>query len=233
MGRVGLDVRLVSCTPDAEHLVADAARLCYADDEVVKGLFDFDNIDEVDDARMISNLVKMGHMSPLEKAKYSFFVQGVSRALTHQLVRHRMASPTQRSQRYVEHGDFDFVVPESVVSAGLEGRFIEMMGTIGNFYDELRGGVPKEDARYVLPNACETKIEIDMNAVSLLNVFNKRLCFRAQGEIRELAENMYDLVSEVSPNIFRYAGPDCVRGDCRQLKMSCGRASEMREKYGK
>lgn len=231
MGEVSLDVKLISYTPNAEHIVADAARLCYADDDVVKKLFDFEDIDLVDDARLIGNLIRMGHISPLEKAHYSFFIQGVSRAFTHQLVRHRMASPTQRSQRYVEHNDFGFVVPDSVVEAGKRDRYIEMMGVVRDFYEELCGNVPREDARYVLPNSCETKISFDINACSLLNVFSKRLCLKAQDEFRKVAGKMRDLVMEISPNIFKYAGPDCVYSNCRQEERGCGRSKEIRKFY--
>lgn len=244
MGEVGLSVKLLDYTKDAEKIVADAARVCYASDERVKGLFGEETSKE-EDARLIKMLAKMGHFSPFEHAKWTFFIEGVSRALTHQLVRHRVASYSQRSQRYVsfEKDEFDYVVPDSIKEAGMSERYHEMMNIVAEFYRELSSGLEEklglggedlfQDARYILPNACETKIVVTMNARELIQVFFKeRLCNRAQWEIRNLAKKMLELCYPTAPNIFSFAGPECyVNGRCAQGKKSCGKMKEMQEYF--
>lgn len=241
MKEAKLEVRLISHTPNPEHLIADAARLCYADDEQVEKLFD-KKIESIDDARMIKILVQMQHMSPLEHASYSFFVRGVSRAMTHQLVRHRIASYSQRSQRYVTHKDFEFIIPHTIKEAGMTAKYTEMMKQIGKFYEELSDGLEEElalkgearnqDARYILPNSCETKIIMTMNARELLHFFHERLCNRAQWEIREASEKMLELAYPTAPNIFSYAGPACVsEGKCYQRKKGCGFPDDKKEYF--
>ena len=130
MPEVTPKVKLVRYTPNPENVIADAARVCYADDKTVQNLFE-GNMDSVDDARMVRTLVKMKHLSPVEHPSWTFHIEGVSRALTHQLVRHRLASYSQRSQRYVQHADFDFIIPHTIKEAGMEERYKEMIR--GNF----------------------------------------------------------------------------------------------------
>lgn len=225
-----------------EHLVANMARLCYADDEKLKKMFRKNKINEVDDAKLIRMLADMRHWSPFEHASYTFKIEGVSRILTHQLVRQRTGKFSQRSQRYVGHNEFDFIVPPNIIRAGLEERYREMMRIEGDFYEELSNGLERElgitgesvseDVRYVLPGACETKIGITFDAHNFLNFLNKRLCGRAQWEIRRIAEQMLALARPTAPNIFRYAGPDCyTEGRCHEGKKTCGKAKEMRELY--
>lgn len=173
--------------------------------------------------------IRSGHESVLEHAVYTFEVKGVSRALTHQLVRHRIASYSQQSQRYVKITDMDgYVIPKSVDEWNMLNDYCSIMGEIWEYYDRLiKAGVPVEDARYILPNACTTNIIITMNARELLHFFALRCCNRAQWEIRELAEKMLELCREVSLAIFDDAGPSCVRdGFCRESK-SCGRAPKL------
>jgi len=236
------EVRLITCTADAEKLVCGAAKLCYAEDSATV----FEHGDgEV--RTFLSRLRKMGHLSPFEHASYTFLLEGVSRALTHQLVRHRIASYSQRSQRYVTHESFDYIVPPS-----LEGKTVETEdGTVDavDYYrsfmersaetyrilrDALGGGgeSANQDARYVLPNAVETKIMVTMNARELFHFFGERLCRRAQWEIGRTAEEMLRLVKEATPVIFRNIGPKCVRlGRCPEGKLTCGKFAEMRERY--
>jgi thymidylate synthase (FAD) len=191
----------------------------------------------------------MGHMSPIEHASFTFYIQGVSRAMTHQVVRHRIASYSQRSQRYVKHDGFDYVVPPQLegkrVSTGggecdAVQYFEETMRIIADRYAHLNaalgdtGETSNEDARYVLPNACETKMFVTMNARELLHFFEERLCMRAQWEIREVADLMLGALRQVCPGVFKGAGPKCLRyGHCPEGKMTCGRFDEMKERYAR
>ena len=188
---------------------------------------------------------------------FSFAIEGVSRSLLAQITRHRMASYSVQSQRYVRERGFEYVVPPEIDKIP-EARalFIKAMDDDQRTYEELTAklmedhlkklldaGVPEkkarsqaekkaiEDARYVLPNACATRIVMTANARSLQNFFRLRCCSRAQWEIRELAEEMYRLVYEVAPTLFRNAGPSCTCGGCTEGKMTCGKAAEVREKY--
>jgi len=234
------EVRLISYTPNPEHLIADNARVCYAEDEDLQKIFSSQaKIDSIDDGRMIKIITSMNHLSPIEHASYNFFIEGVSRAMTHQLVRHRLASYSQRSQRYVNHAKFGFIIPPSIKEAGLENRYVEIMEQIGEFHKEiakgleeklgLKGESKNQDSRYILPNACETKIGMTMNARELLHFFSERLCNRAQWEIREVAEKMLKLVYPTAPNIFLNVGPACIGSKCLQGKKTCGKAIEKKE----
>jgi len=213
-----MKVTLLAYTQNADAICAAAGNSCYSDrpsSEIVG---------DVDSAKMLSKIVGMGHHSVIEHASFTFCVEGVSRALTHQLVRHRMASYSQQSQRYVSLEEPTFVVPHTVESdpTAMEvyGR---VMDAIWDAYRELESiGIPPEDARYLLPNGCTTNITITMNARELLHFFSLRCCNRAQWEIREMADEMLALCMEVSPIIFSKAGPPCVRGPCPEGKLSCG-----------
>lgn len=218
-----MKVVLLTHTPDPERLVAAAARLCYAEalpEEVLAEM----PPEEI--RSFLARLVAMDHLSPFEHASFTFAVSGVSRALTHELVRHRIASYSQRSQRYVNEEGFSFVTPPSIAADQAASRiFAETMATLRQAYAELLGlGIPREDARFVLPNACATQIVVTMNARSLRNFFALRCCGRAQWEIRELAWRMLEIVRQVAPGLFVDAGPPCeATGRCNQGKMSCGR----------
>lgn len=235
-------VTLVRATPDPDQAISVAAKLCYASD--TDGLFDQDPGQTED---FVHKLIRMGHMSPVEHASFTFYIEGVSRAMTHQLVRHRLASYSQRSQRYVGHDDFDYIVPPQLEGKTVEidGRtidavtyFEESMALIAQRYAKLNdalgrtGEKSNEDARYVLPNACETKILVTMNARELLGFFAERLCMRAQWEIRGVAEQMLDLVKQACPAVFGHAGPKCLRqGGCTEGKMTCGQYAEIKQRY--
>lgn len=217
-----MDVQLLAWTGEPEQTVAAAARLCYSSasaSELAR------RMTPERQASFIEKLVEMGHQSPLEHASFTFAIEGVSRALSHQLVRHRIASYSQKSQRYVEEGGFSYIIPPSVAaSPGARRLFVEQMAHIREAYQRLREIVPKEDARYVLPNACETRLVVTMNARSLLHFFRVRCCRRAQWEIRHLAEKMLREVRRVSPLLFKNAGPPCeTEGLCPEGELSCGR----------
>lgn len=218
-----MQVELLYHTPNVERAIATAARLCYAPvgaSELMETM-EQKRIDSV-----LSTIMKSGHFSTLEHASYTFAVDGVSRALTHQLVRHRIASFNQQSQRYVKFSDgFKHVIPNSISSNNEAlDAFDECMDACANAYSKLiELDIPKEDARFVLPNAAETKIVITMNVRELLHFFELRCCNRAQWEIRELAHKMLELVKPTAPYIFMDAGAPCVRGKCKEGKMTCGK----------
>lgn len=204
-----MKVTLVNYTPNPEETVAIAARTCHSDKPPLGGL------SEGDAERLINLLLDLGHESPIEHVSFTFAIEGVSRALSHQLVRHRIASYSQRSQRYVSHENFSYVTPPSIREnkAALE-IFKKCMADVASAYKKLSEMVPLEDARYVLPNACETSLICTFNARSLLNFFKLRMCKKAQWEIRELANIMWHLVRSVAPTLFANAGPDCE--NCRE-----------------
>ena len=217
-----IKVKLLEHTPNPERVVAMAARLCYSPigaEELSEKLSD----EQV--KKMVEKMVALGHASTIEHVSFTFGIEGVSRVLTHQLVRHRIASYDQQSQRYVAEHDFEYILPPTIAAQpAAREKFTALMKEIRQTYDELtEAGIPKEDARYVLANATETKILVTMNARSLLHFFNLRCCNRAQWEIREMALQMMALCQEVSPDIFRDAGPPCVRGPCPEGKLSCGK----------
>lgn len=224
-----MNVELIQYTPDPEKVVAAAARLCYSPDPVPELL---ERLDEERVANFVRKLRSMGHLSPFEHVSFQFSIDGVSRALSHQLVRHRIASYSQRSQRYVKEEGFEFVTPPSIRKnpEALE-RFEKVMNALQEEYQALLAVVPAEDARYILPNACTTSLMATFNARSLMNFFEHRTCLRAQWEIRVLAEKMLGLVRDVAPNLFGEAGPTCVtQGVCHEGAMSCGRIKTISKK---
>jgi thymidylate synthase (FAD) len=216
-------VKLLNYTPDPERTVAAAARLCYSETGAADLLKDLSD-EQV--AKLLTHLVQSGHESPTEHVTFTFAIEGVSRALSHQLVRHRLASYSQQSQRYVREEAFDFIIPPSISQRpAARETFLQAMSAIQQVYNELVQQVPPEDARYVLPNACETKLVATFNCRSLYNLFRLRCCHRAQWEIRELAGEMRKLVREVAPLLFALAGPSCeTAGVCYEGRFSCGRA---------
>ena len=266
-----LKVKIIAHTPEPDKVVAQAGKLCYSAvgvDEITQKLT------EEEIARYVNMLASIGHESPLEHVSFTFAIEGISRACTHQIVRHRIASYSQQSQRYVKLEQFEYIIPPAIESNSEAKRiFIEAMERDQKAYDELvdllledilidkhaadygscireilkenPDAVPDrskvldlyaekflkeygkaekqaiEDARYVFPNACETKIVITMNARSLLHFFNVRCCNRAQWEIREMATEMLKECKKIAPALFKKAGPDCVYGKCGEGKMSC------------
>ncbi len=221
-----MQVELLYHTPDPERAIATAARLCYAPvgaSELMETM-PSERVQSV-----LSTIMSSGHFSTLEHASYTFAIDGVSRALTHQLVRHRLASFNQQSQRYVKFKDgIEVVKPGSVSESPEASRvFDDAMAAAEEAYAALLElGVPAEDARFVLPNAAETKIVVTMNVRELLHFFSLRCCNRAQWEIRELALKMLELVKPTAPYVFMDAGAPCVSGTCPEGKMTCGEPYE-------
>ncbi|MGD1061190.1 MAG: FAD-dependent thymidylate synthase [Methanomassiliicoccales archaeon] len=216
-----MKVVLLSYTKDAEMLCAAAGHSCYSKkpaSELLKSLPD-EKISSV-----IDSVMESGHHSVIEHASFTFSVEGVSRSMTHQLVRHRLASFSQQSQRFVSLKEPSYVVPESIKGdADLEKEFKELMESSWRTYRKLAERVPVEDARYVLPNACTTNIVVTMNARELWHLFTLRCCNRAQEEIRKVADEMLRQAKEATPALFKKAGPPCVRGPCPEGKLTCGK----------
>ena len=225
-----MNVTLLYHTENPERAVATAARICYASvgaEELMETMSD----EQV--RSVLSTIMRSGHYSTLEHATYTFAVDGVSRALTHQLVRHRLASFNQQSQRYVRFDEApNVILPDSIgKDPELKEIFDNAIDSAYEAYAALcKAGVPAEDARYLLPNACESKIVITMNIRELLHFFEVRCCRRAQWEIRELANRMLELAKETAPFIFLDAGAPCRRGACPEGKMSCGHPFERIER---
>lgn len=223
-------VTLLKSTPDPEKTVAMAARLCYSDSTIAELE---QKVDSVSNEKFLGKILKMGHLSVLEHAVFTFGVEGISRATSHQLVRHRLASYSQQSQRYVTAERPEYVVPPSIEKdAGKKKRFERAVKSAYRLYKELiDAGVPAEDSRYLLPNAAATKIIVTMNARELLHFFRLRCCERAQWEIRDMATRMLALAKKEAPYIFRDSGPACVKGGCSEGEMTCGRPKEIRERF--
>jgi thymidylate synthase (FAD) len=221
-----VNVSLLTCTPDPERVVALAARLCYSPASIGELR---EEISRRDARNLVRRVLSMGHASVLEHVTLTYGVEGISRAASHQLVRHRIASYSQQSQRYVA-AKFGYVVPPTVAaSPGLLAGYERHMAACSRLYAKLmKAGVPPEDARFALPNATETKILITMNARELHHFFALRTCRRAQWEIREMAKRMLTAARERAPLLFETAGPGCVRGGCPEGKMSCGKPAEVR-----
>ena len=241
-----LKVKLLQYTPEPEKTIAAAAKLCYSPvgvDDILE------NLTDEGAEKFLNMLMSYGHMSPIEHVSFTFAVEGVSRSLTHQLVRHRIASYSQQSQRYVKLDQFEYIVPPAIENDEVAKKiFIDQMQGAQKAYDEIVerlkdkyisegiGEKPAEkkaieDARYVFPNACETKMVLTMNIRSLYSFFDHRCCERAQWEIRELAIEMLRQVKSVAPVLFKKCGPKCVSGPCTEGKMSCGEIVSIREKF--
>ena len=249
-----MKVTLIAHTPNPEQVVAAAARLCYSDshiDTLLEGMTPEKSRD------FVRKLAAMGHESPTEHVSFTFGIEGVSRSLLAQITRHRIASYSVQSQRYVRLDQFEYVTPteveqdeegaeafrQAMEQAGEEYRRIAALLKDGHIRRLTAQGMDEktaarqaeklaiEDARFVLPNACETKMVVTMNARSLCNFFRLRCCERAQWEIRALADEMLRLVYPVAPHLFRTAGPGCLEGPCPEGKMSCGRPEAVRAKY--
>lgn len=217
-----MDVRLLYHTPEPERAIAAAARLCYAPVGAAELL---EHMTDEAVRRVLRTVITSGHTSTLEHASYTFAIDGVSRAMTHQLVRHRLASYNQQSQRYVTYADEpNFIVPPLVAAdpVASEAYRAACEQAFANYRALLDAGVPAEDARYLLPNAMETKIVVTMNVRELLHFFTLRCCRRAQWEIREVALEMLRLAEPTAPYIFMDAGAACRRGPCSEGKMTCG-----------
>ncbi|MCK5306338.1 MAG: FAD-dependent thymidylate synthase [Candidatus Omnitrophica bacterium] len=229
-----LKVKLLSSTPDALSLIYAACRQCYSA-EFAGDIFEKAKEDSGKMAEFITKIAASGHESPLEHVKFTFAVQGVSRALTHQLVRHRLASYSQQSQRYVKEDNFSFIVPPTIKKdpEALK-EYEDVLGRIQKGYNRLLhllkskgivGEKANQDARFVLPQGSETKIVITMNARELLHFFSLRCCSRAQWEIKALADKMLVICKKELPAVFSKAGAKCEALEyCPEgKKFTCGR----------
>ena len=242
-----MKVKLLEHTPNPEKLIAAAAKLCYSSSSVDELMEDLtpDNTE-----KFLNMLMDLGHESPIEHATFTFAIEGISRCCSLQLVRHRIASYSQKSQRYVNETQFEYVTPSVIENLPVaKEMFDELMTRIQCDYEDLRElikedlmkkgmdekaaeKVANEDARFVLPNACTTSIIVTMNIRSLFNFFKHRCCNRAQWEIREVAWEMWKQCVAIAPTIFKHAGPDCVtKNKCPEGKMSCGNQLKMKSKY--
>lgn len=230
-------VELLSHTPEPLSLIYAAFRQCYHDGFVADmwpRLLSGD-IERVKQADFVANIIESGHTSPVEHVTFSFAIEGISRALTHQLVRHRIASFSQQSQRYVDGSHFDYVVPPAIArNPEALARFEQFMDEVGSAYRDIKalleadgrkGSKSNEDARFVLPQAAASKIVVTMNCRALLNFFEHRCCRRAQWEIRAVADDMLAQCRTILPEIFRTAGAKCERlGYCPEgERFCCGR----------
>ena len=229
-----LKVILLRHTLQPEETVALAAKLCYSKSTITDLN---DKISSKDQSDFIKKLMDMGHESVMEHASFTFGVEGVSRVLLAQLTRHRIASFSVQSQRYVSYDKgFGYIIPESIAALGEEAvrKYHEQMETIEGWYTDWQqqlggtGEKSNEDARFVLPNACETRIMVTMNVRELRHFFSLRMCSRAQWEIRRMAEEMFRLCFETAPALFMNAGPACLRGKCPEGEKSCGKAAAIR-----
>lgn len=295
MPKSELKVKLLTHTMNPELVIACAGKLCYSPVGVEQLL---EKQTDQDIERFVKMLVSMGHESPLEHASFTFAIEGVSRSLTHQLVRHRIASYSQQSQRYVREKEFDYVVPKDIENCFMaelayrqfmiicqntydyivdnlifsylkvdnkvidricknnkynkgdlmdlvfncfencdENQTLEqimdnkrlILSKISEKYPKVINGLIKraiENARYVLPNGCETKIVVTMNLRTLINFCHHRICRRAQEEIRDLALAMVEEVKEISPLLAKSLGAPCQFGSCPEGSMSCGKPME-------
>ncbi len=218
-----MQVNLLYHTNEPQRAVATAARLCYAPVGAAELM---DNMSDDQAERVLATIMKSGHHSALEHASYTYAIDGVSRALTHQLVRHRIASFNQQSQRYVTHDGEPEVVTPGTVAADPQLKAVfdaAIDGAYSTYAQLIDAGVPAEDARYILPNACASKIVVTMNIRELLHFFELRCCRRAQWEIQDLANRMLELAEPTAPFIFMDAGAACRRGPCPEGKMTCGK----------
>lgn len=279
-----MKVKLIAHTPNPEEVVAQAAKLCYSP-VGVDGIMEKLTPEKIN--KFVDHLATIGHESPLEHVTFTFAIEGISRVTTHQIVRHRLASYSQQSQRYVKLEQFEYIIPPEIEKDSYARTiFTKHMEESQKTYNELvdvlienkldkkyptwiedteeeymslsseeqlalnqnirnlwaknnkkaYSAIEKEaieDARYVFPNACETKIVMTMNARSLLHFFNVRCCNRAQWEIRAMADEMLKECKKVAPTLFKKAGPDCTFGKCGEGSMSCGHPRKPEDLVGK
>lgn len=249
-----MKVTLLAHTAQPEYIVAAAAKLCYSESSASDLMEGLDDKKAADFVEMLSSF---GHMSPVEHVSFTFAIEGVSRTFLAQVTRHRIASFSVQSQRYVKQKNFIYITPPEIEKdeKALEifnksmQNALDSYNKIADILSEkykkeyLAAGMTEkaanskaekkaiEDARFVLPNACETKMVMTMNARELKHFFNMRCCNRAQWEIRDVAKEMYRLAYKAAPSIFEKSGPSCVCGKCPEGKMTCGKAEEVRKEY--
>ncbi len=249
-----MKVEILSCTPDGEKLIAAAAKLCYSSSEISDL---WDGLTPEKTEKFLTMLGDLGHASPFEHVSITFGIEGVSRAVLAQITRHRIASFSVQSQRYVNKEQFTYIIPPAIEECEeAKAEFLKAMEEDRQHYIRLAEILTEkhvkrlvaegmdqkqaekaaskqafEDARGVLPNACDTKIIMTMNVRSLYNFFALRCCNRAQWEIRQLATEMLRLARNTYPLLFAHAGPPCLKGRCPEGSMTCGKAKEVKERF--
>lgn len=236
MAKITPKTELIRYTDKPEEVIALAAKLCYSDADISKLK---EGVSQKDISKFIKKLISMGHLSPIEHASFTFSLEGVSRSLLAQITRHRIASFSVKSQRYVRaEGGFNYIIPPAIEALGDDAvkEFESQMDTIYSFYEGWltkleKGEKGNEDARFVLPNAAESKMIVTMNARELMHFFSLRCCNRAQWEIREISWQMLELVLKVAPNLFENAGPSCVYGKCTEGVMTCKQADIVKQRH--
>lgn len=234
MPRSEMKVALIRHTLSPEEVVALGARLCYSKARVDDLL---ERVSTKDQTDFVHKIMGMGHDSVLEHASFTFGIEGVSRTLLAQITRHRLASFSVQSQRYVSYEKgFGYIVPPKIEALGEEAvaEFERQMDTMHQWYTAWQqklgtGEGGNEDARFVLPGACETRMMVTMNVRELRHFFSLRMCSRAQWEIRALATEMHRLCMEVAPALFENAGPGCLRGACPEGEKTCGKMLQIRQ----
>ncbi len=249
-----MKVEILSCTPNGEKLIAAAAKLCYSSAEIDTL---WEGLTPEKTEKFLDMLGDLGHASPFEHVSITFGIEGVSRAVLAQITRHRIASFSVQSQRYVNKEQFTYIVPPAIEDCPeAKAEFIAAMEEDRQHYirlaeiltekhykqlvtdgmnekaaEKTASKMAFEDARGVLPNACDTKIIMTMNVRSLYNFFALRCCNRAQWEIRNLATEMLCLARQTFPLLFAHAGPPCIKGKCPEGQMTCGKAKEVKERF--
>ena len=204
-----MKVNLIRYTNDPEEHAGEAAALCYNGKNPKKSL---------------AVALEGGHESVIEHAVFTFKIEGVSRVTLAQLTRHRLASFSVSSQRYIKIIDADFVTPQTIIDHAWQDNYKdEIMRDLTLYTLMVNDGVPYEDARYVLPQAFTCNVMMTMNARELRHFFSLRCCSRAQWEIRHMARQMLALCQDVAPKLFADAGPGCVRGHCPEGAKGCGK----------
>ena len=225
-------VNLISKLENMLKTVYTACRTCYSADYPINIYESTDDKDKM--LKLINRVISSGHYSTIEHVQVSFAISNVSRACTHQLVRHRHMSFSQKSQRYVkEKGQFDYIIPPTIEKDPvLKEKFTNFMNKISDQYQEfVEAGIPAEDARFVLPNAAASSLVTSLNLRELIHLANLRLCTRAQYEIRTMVKMMCDELIKEEPWLKPYLVPKCERfGFCDEDK-SCGRV-KTREELG-
>ena len=234
MPRSEMKAVLIRHTLSPEEVVALGARLCYSKARVDDLL---DKVEAKDQTEFVHKIMSMGHDSVLEHASFTFGIEGVSRTLLAQITRHRVASFSVQSQRYVSYEKgFGYIVPPKIEALGADAvaEFERQRDTMHQWYVQWQeklgtGEGGNEDARFVLPGACETRMMVTMNVRELRHFFSLRMCSRAQWEIRALAAEMHRLCMEVAPTLFENAGPGCLRGACPEGEKTCGKMLQIRQ----
>ena len=234
MPRSEMKAVLIRHTLSPEEVVALGARLCYSKARVDDLL---DKVEAKDQTEFVHKIMSMGHDSVLEHASFTFGIEGVSRTLLAQITRHRVASFSVQSQRYVSYEKgFGYIVPPKIEALGADAvaEFERQMDTMHQWYVQWQeklgtGEGGNEDSRFVLPGACETRMMVTMNVRELRHFFSLRMCSRAQWEIRALANEMHRLCMEVAPALFENAGPACLRGACPEGEKTCGKMLQIRQ----